>query len=149
MSMISIKEKPVGNKRLLRIFSTRKEQQEQLSPTKNHVEPKLHKEIKFPRSSKRQYKCTSICFCVRQWTAQFILTLQQSFWKQVVVHRVRNNLGHIVRLKLYESVAFAASCLQAKAERELKRCFDTLMASAATEFCETTKSTRFSPKLAR
>lgn len=46
-----------------------------------------------------------------------ILTLEQSFRKEVIVHCVCNNLGHVVGLELDEGVAFAPSCLQATAER--------------------------------
>lgn len=45
-----------------------------------------------------------------------ILTLEQSFRKEVIVHCVCNNLGHVVGLELDEGVAFAPSCLQATAE---------------------------------
>lgn len=39
------------------------------------------------------------------------LTLEQSFRKEVIVHCVCNNLGHVVGLELDEGVAFAPSCL--------------------------------------
>lgn len=49
---------------------------------------------------------------VQNLTLQLLLTLQQSFRKQVVVHCVCNNFSHIIRFKLYKTVAFASSGLQ-------------------------------------
>lgn len=48
---------------------------------------------------------------------QLILTLQQSLRKQVVVHCVCNNLGHIIRLKLHKCIAFAGSSLWVTREK--------------------------------
>lgn len=45
---------------------------------------------------------------------KYVLTFDESLSHQVVVHRLRNNFGNLIAVKLNKRVAFAVSCLQAE-----------------------------------
>lgn len=49
-----------------------------------------------------------------QTDIKYKLTFDESLSHQVVVHRLRNNFGNVIAIKLDERVAFAFSCLRAE-----------------------------------